>query len=849
MMRSVTVCVLGVATIATVLGAAENTDMQQRRDELTSQKWGIVAPLRSVAAKDPTAQPCENMALGKQYKLWPAPNYPHCTDPDDTIQLTDGKTTTAYFWTQKGTVGWTDALYVTVTVDLGRDEPISGVAFDTAAGTAGAQWPAEIDVLVSSDGKAYCHAGELVDMDLKLHGPWPVGYASRRLVTKELSTHGRFVQFVVIPYAGSQYIFCDEVEVFRGPSSLLAQTSGPEVPPIKEFVQARKAELADTLTSFYETHARSLQWAILSARLPSAVESRLTKRRDEIRAELHRSSPRPTSASFRAVLPIGQAHERLFALQAELWKEAGCPAWSVWVPNAWDPVPLFGLPPKMAGQIEVHLMRGEYRAAAANLANSGSQPLRVRLRFEDATPGTTVLRDAVRLHAVEWTAAPECETVAAALPELAAGTSGPEVVVVPGLIRQVWLTFRVGSTGPSGQYDGSLVLEPVGAVDNSAVRIPLRLHIYPIDFPQETTLCLGGWCYTDGKRHPGITPANRTAFIQHLREHFVNCPWATADVMMQCKFPPGDPDTVELNTRVMDDWLAQWPGAKRYMVFLWVKPSWDGVKFDSADFPRRVKVWISAWVRHLKTKHISPDRLGLLIEDEPHAGTDVRPLVAWARAIHAAEPEVVIWEDPTYSNPARAPAELFDACQVLCPNRPMWLAGGERFAQVYLDQQRRGRTLQFYSCSGPARLLDPYSYYRLQAWHCWRIGATGSWFWSFGDNFGISSWNEYPCVGGPFTPLFLDSTSVVAGKHMEAIRESVEDYEYFVMLRQAINRAKLAGKTGPDIERADALLGDGVQQVLAAPDADKLFWRDRKDRGGADAVRLQILKSLVTLNR
>ena len=146
----------------------------------------------------------------------------------------------------------------------------------------------------------------------------------------------------------------------------------------------------------------------------------------------------------------------------------------------------------------------------------------------------------------------------------------------------------------------------------------------------------------------------------------------------------------------------------------------------------------------------------------------------------------MIWEDPTYHDPAKAPSDLFDVSQVLCPNRPMWLVGGDEFARFYLNEQRRGRTLQFYSCSGPARLLDPYSYYRLQAWHCWQIGATGSWFWSFGDNAGSSSWNEYMAVAGPYTPLFLDDNSVVAGKQMEAIRESVEDYEYFVMLRQAI---------------------------------------------------------------
>jgi len=176
-----------------------------------------------------------------------------------------------------------------------------------------------------------------------------------------------------------------------------------------------------------------------------------------------------------------------------------------------------------------------------------------------------------------------------------------------------------------------------------------------------------------------------------------------------------------------------------------------------------------------------------LIRDEPHEGSDdVEPIVGWARAIKAAEPSVLIWEDPTYRDPTKAPAEMFEVCDVLCPNRAMWLGRAKLFEPFYLDQKRKGKELQSYSCSGPARMLDPYSYYRLQAWHCWHFGATGSFFWAFGDNSGSSSWNEYFTQSGPYTPLFLDDETVTPGKQMEAIRESVEDYECFVMLRKAV---------------------------------------------------------------
>ncbi|MHC4442764.1 MAG: hypothetical protein ACYTF1_08790 [Planctomycetota bacterium] len=106
-----------------------------------------------------------NIARGANYVVSPQPRYAHCTDPDDATQLTDGQSTKGYFWTQKGTVGWQAARYVTITVDLGRIMPIGGAAFRTAAGMAGVTWPAKIGIFVSDENKAYREVGDLVVMD------------------------------------------------------------------------------------------------------------------------------------------------------------------------------------------------------------------------------------------------------------------------------------------------------------------------------------------------------------------------------------------------------------------------------------------------------------------------------------------------------------------------------------------------------------------------------------------------------------------------------------------------------------------------------------------------------------
>ncbi len=801
-------------------------------------------------AKQPTAEP-KNVALGKPYTLRPSPNYRLCTDPGDRRQLTDGQTTTAYFWTQKGTVGWQRAQYVVITVDLGKVEPICGVSMTTAAGRAGVTWPLAVHVLVSDDGKTYYDVGDLVELDHRRHGPWPKGYAIRKLETRELKTRGRFVQFLVVPVAGGPYFFTDEVEVFRGPDEWLRQPlkRGRPVTAAKLFQRVR---LAHAVRSRWEADYQSLRELLDSVQLPADQRKTLPARMARLK-QLGPDTVLSDQSSFRAVLPLGPNHAELFRVQAELWRAAGWPALTAWVPPTWDPVPLFGLPKKPVGEVQVDAMKGEFRAAAVNLANASSQTVRLRVRV-DGLPGSPA-PDYLTLHQVEWTDTSRLQPVAAALPLAPRDADGWRVTVRPGLVRQLWLTFHPVRLKP-GVYSGRLVLQPEGGQGPKAgkpLTVPLRLHVWPLEFPTATTLWLGGWSYTDSDRY-GVTKANRKAFLQHLQAHFVNAPWATSAVLRSFRFDKKNPDRIELDTSRLDRWLADWPNARAYLVFLsvahWsgaIRTSLGGVELGSKDFDRRVATWIRACVRHLKSKGIAANQLAVLIHDEPHEGSDISALLAWARAIQKAEPDVLVWEDPTYRQPWKAPAELFQVCDVLCPNRPMWLQQGPRFARFYLDQRRKGKTLHFYSCSGPAKLLDPYSYYRLQAWHTWAVGGTGMFFWAFGDNGGASSWNEYSAKHGPYTPLFLDDQSVTPGKHMEAIREGVEDYEYFVLLRQAVERAHAAGRKDAVVRQAERLLQQAARQVLTAEGADRLRWHEPKDRTVADRVRVELLRTLCKL--
>ena len=83
------------------------------------KRWAILFVLGWTICCCTVGQAAENLALGKPYTMHPAPNYKHCTDPDDRTQLTDGVLSEGYFWVQKETVGWRNSECVDVIIDLG----------------------------------------------------------------------------------------------------------------------------------------------------------------------------------------------------------------------------------------------------------------------------------------------------------------------------------------------------------------------------------------------------------------------------------------------------------------------------------------------------------------------------------------------------------------------------------------------------------------------------------------------------------------------------------------------------------------------------------------------------------
>ncbi len=780
------------------------------------------------------AQPADrNLALGRPYTLWPAPNYALCADAGDTLQLTDGDYVKGYFWTQKGTVGWQNSKPVIITIDLGQDEPIGGASFSTAAGRAGVGWPAALLIYVSDDGKSWYEAGDLVTLSASQSLPPAEGYGTHRYVTRALKAHGRHVAIVCQP--DGPYFFCDEIEVYAGAPELAGKPRQAEaVTDLKAAFQTRMINLH--VQSRVTAEIANLRKALAAAGLPADRQQALA---DELKraAEENLTAP-PVAANSKLILPYNAAHRRALRVQAALWRAAGRPPLQIWAGRRWDPL----LPASVAPmadptpQLDVALMQREVRGAAFCLTNAKDTDLVVKLQadgFADLPAGWLTVQE------VAFTAASGIGVAASALPEVPAERSGWTVSVPAGMTRQVWLTIDSARLKP-GRTDGRLL---VSAGTAPAVTVPFRLRVSTEVMPDQLSLSLGGWDYTDSFAY-GVTAENRDKLVAFLKRYHVDTPWANGSVMPFGRHAPDGGLTVPPDTKLMDEWLARWQGARHYAVY----NAFSALKDTAAD-RRRVTEWINFWVAHLQKKGLKPSQLTLLLADEPYSPEQDKVIIDYARIVHQAQPEVVIFNDPTWTDPRKATPALFETSTVLCPNRPMWIEHRAVFEPFYLAQQAAGRKLVFYSCSGPVRNLDPYSYHRLQAWDCYRYQMGAMYFWAFGDNGGGTAWNEVGSRYSCYCPAFVAPDGVTTAKHMEAIREGLYDYEYLTMLRDRVAKAEQAGVANEAVAAAKRLLTDGPRRVLTAQGVDDLTWPAAKDREVADQVRLEVLAALERLPR
>ncbi|HQC53459.1 MAG TPA: hypothetical protein PLE92_10025, partial [Lentisphaeria bacterium] len=456
-------------------------------DQVSVLPAAAAVALAAAAVEDakPFVTPGENVALNKPYTLSPAPSYGLCSDPDDKTQLTDGVYSEGYFWVQKSTVGWTRATPIIVTIDLGREEPISGVSWNTAAGVSDVTWPEEMHIYVSSDAKTWFYQGDLVVMSMQERMPPPLGkYNVFRYATGALQTKGRWVQIMI---KQNPYTFCDEIEVYRGQDAWLAQAAGGvSVESTKDHFWGQ--QLLNSIRNRLQSDLLAIEESLAS--LPKATPglAAAVARIPALKANL-RQLPM-VDDSFTTILPLNATHEAILSLNAVCLQAAGFTQPFLWRNNRWDNLSLIAIPSAAAAEVaplQIEMMRGEVRGETVNLCNPTSDALDYTIAVDGFPAGA-----ALRLCEVLPTDTKQVEPIAAALKPTGLADGSLKLRVPAGCSRQVWLSFR-RPTLADGVYQGRL---KATAARQSELIVAVALRIAG-QFPAAPTLHVGGWDYVN----------------------------------------------------------------------------------------------------------------------------------------------------------------------------------------------------------------------------------------------------------------------------------------------------------------------------------------------------------------
>ena len=803
------------------------------------------AEAQDLPAPKPAVEPIvevsrDNLAAGLTYECAPPPTYWGWKNPrhGDHGQLTDGQiletwsTEAGQFYSLPSSMGW-NRMPPMVVFDLGQTRTITGIGLHTVLSPWGPWWPKAITVLVSDDNENFYLAGPaLTPTNDQLEPPLTdelVQEAIDRKMGQEpptlwnrydgLNATGRYVALFMTKPPDTGTIVVDEIEIY-GHADATPVSARPEQVFTEGTGGVESYKLFAAISERLSRDVAALRQKIAAASIDDTARDDLLGQVDtlDIRRQAMPVSP---TAGFRAVLPINPLHAEIFGVQAALWRAEDAPPLCLWQTHRLDPLTPLHEPSGESPKLQIVMAQNAVRSDVLNISSAG----------DDLTPVRLELRDLPAEHLevceVPFVDTKDFEPVAGALMPTMTVLGQHRIVVTPGMTRQIWL--RCSSKGlAAGRYEGSIHLT---SGDWSA-DVPVSIEVLPVQMPDKFSVYIGGWEYPWAGTYQ-VTEQNLEPFLAVLKEYGVNTTWAANP------FPYGQYDDegnlTETPTRkVFDEWLERWPDAAMYCPVLF-----EILAMDTPHRAKKYEAWAKDWSEYIQSKGLEPERVAMLVRDEPTTEPELKIILDTGRAIKKGEPRFKIWNDIHYPNPLDAPPVLNElmreACDIQCFNTQHFIAKPEETLAFMEQQSREGLQWWSYAGGGSHRLTDPHVAWRLRFWLSYDLGLTGAHFWAFGDGTGGFSWNEYFNIGTTRSPLYLSPDSITVGKSLEAMREGAQDYELLKMLDQQ----------GGD--EAVSEMRDDVKRVLTDHTNDLWLWNAPKDRSVADEVRIKVLRKLADL--
>ena len=458
-----------------------------------------------------------------------------------------------------------------------------------------------------------------------------------------------------------------------------------------------------------------------------------------------------------------------------------------------------------------------------------------------------------------------------------------------GKNQPLWLTFHAARDAAPGDYQGELRLR----TSLGEIRVPLRVHVYDFTLPEETHLKSALGLGTDTINRYQCLEARRDQemafenYLANFAEHRIS-PYAFYDYApIDVRFVgEGTNKHAQVDFTRFDQAAARWLDGAHFNTFQLPLRGMgggtfysrslgelEGFKEGTPEFARLFQDYLSQIQAHL-------ERRGWLSKaftywfDEP-APKDFEFVVEGMKRLKAAAPGLrrMLTVEPE--------PPLLGHVDIWCGLTPKWTP------EIVSERRQAGERVWWYICCAPkapyvTEFIDhPGTELRLWPWQSWQYGVEGILIWattywsspaafpppkrqdpwtdpmSYTSGYGqkpgeIGYWGNgdgrflYPPRRDPAVGQKACVDGPVNSVRWENLRDGMEDYEYFWLLREETQR-ELVRRGPTDVyKQARALLKvpQGVSQDLTHFTTDPRVMLDHRDRVARMIERLQQGKPL-----
>ncbi len=773
------------------------------------------------------------------------------TDGEFAGSVFDSENDTSSMWVQKGALTWrVQTEPIVVTIDLGAVRPIAGVSYSTSGGRAGVQFPSSIALAVSEDNQNWFYQGDLTSMSRKNGTPPLEGYSTFHYKTSDLKTKGRYVALSIIQ---TPYTVVDEIEVYAGQSEWLNQPIGGEkLTTLKDIERLAKT---NTIERFVQRRISEDVKSIKAALNESALA---TPRKNAFIARLDKALEandrlRLPDENIRTILPINDTHREVMAVYGEFLATQNFEPLTIWNQHRYGWLSHLDKPQKQQNMaLEFSMLKNQFRSDAFLITNASPQEKEVSIELQNPPAGAGA--DWLQLHSVAWTDTYQGIPVADAFLPAERNGNNYWLKIPAGFTRKVWLIVDSSKVMP-GSYKSTLRV-------NQQRTIPLNLFVATTTM-QRPRMSLTVWDYSDNKSlgtpvSRAVNAKNQADVLALMKSHYVDSPEASRPILPWPKaedYHENHQLKNPLSFTAFDNWVADWPEARRFFVFVSVKQSeqFAGAEPGTKAFNERLANWALAVSRHMKTLNLRPAQLTLSLFDEPglrgektNDEWENKLIADWAQPLKASGAGIDLIANPVWKRPDLQKVQsAFTSMDILMPLPEHYYKNVPQVRDYYQAQRFSGIDLWLYSCSGPVRLFSPQQYYRGQAWRVFALGGKGMGFWSFGDaGPKYSSWRDYD-IASSYSPAFIDENSVSNSVHWESVREGVQDFEELSMLQAAIDRTR-----NPALkQQAKKVLADALKVINSSwATVSELYWYREENPEIYDQQLQKVRKMIEALN-